>query len=418
MLYQNFDLYQRSLQLWNPFFDLSRKIITDNVSRYTDTLTGQSLNAFLEMGMDFTKAYGKPEFGIDKMDVDMVKYHVTEEVVLSKPFCNLLQFRHTDEGTRPRVLLIAALSGHHATLCKSTIEALLPEHDLFVTDWMDAKHVPVSDGRFGFEEYISYLIEFLQLIGPNTHVIAVCQPTVQALMATAIMSEQQDPATPTSLTLMAGPVDTRVNANEVHDFANEYPRAWYKETLIHTVPLGYAGAGRKVYPGFLQLWCFMAMNMGSHLNKFSDFYLHLIRGDEESVDRHREFYDEYFAVLDLTEEFYMETMDRVFREHHLANGLASYQGEPVNLGAISNTALFTVEGENDDICAVGQTEAAQGMCENIPSTMRKHLVQPGVGHYGVFSGSKFRDLIAPKIASFIRKFDKSREEVSFKKVAG
>lgn len=418
MLYQTFDLYQRSLQLWNPFFDVSREIIADNVGRYTDSLTGKSLKAFLEMGMDFTKPYGKPEFGINKIVVDKEKYHVTEEIILEKPFCNLLRFHHTDSGTRPRVLLIAALSGHHATLCKSTIETLLPEHELFVTDWIDAKHVPLREGKFGFDDYVSYLIEFLEFLGPNTHVIAVCQPTVQALMATAIMSGQQNPATPTSLTLMAGPVDTRVNSNNVYDFANQFPREWYKEALIYSVPLGYAGAGRKVYPGFLQLWSFMAMNMSSHMGKFSEFFLHLLSGNEESVDRHRDFYDEYFAVLDLTEEFYMETMDRVFREHHLAEGIATYQGEPVNLDAITNTALFTIEGENDDICAVGQTEAAQGLCKNIPSTMRKHLVQPDVGHYGVFSGSKFRKLISPRIAKFIRKFDKSREELSFKKVVG
>ena len=402
MLYQAFDFYQRSLQAWNPFFDLGRDMIANNVSRFTDELTGKSLKAFLEAGMDFTKPYSKPDFGIGHIEVDRARFHVLQSCVMEKPFCNLLHFTHTDPGERPKLLLIAALSGHHATLCKSTVEALLPEYDLYVTDWIDAKHVPVSEGRFGFDEYVSYLIEFLEFTGTDTHVVAICQPTVQALIATALMAEENNPARPATLTLMAGPVDTRINANEVNDFANHFPRSWYHNTLIHKVPYGYAGAGRNVYPGFVQLWSFMAMNLSTHVSRFQEYYQHLLDDNEEHVERHREFYDEYFAVLDLTEEFYMETMDKVFREHHLGRGICTWKGKPVDLSAIKDTALFTVEGECDDICALGQTEAAHGMCPSIPSDMRQHYVQPGVGHYGVFSGSRFRDSVAPRISEFIK----------------
>lgn len=402
MLYQSFELYQRSLQAWNPFFDLGRNLISQSVGYYTDELTGKSIKAWLEAGSDFTKPYGKPEFGISRIIVDEEKYHVTETAVLEKPFCKLLHFKHNDAVQRPKVLLVAALSGHHATLCKSTVENLLPNHDLYITDWIDAKHVPLDQGKFGFDEYVAYLVEFLELLGAGSHIIAVCQPTVQAIIATAILAKRKSPATPDSMTLMAGPVDTRINANQVNEFALKYPREWYEQSLIHSVPFGYAGAGRKVYPGFLQLSSFLTMNLSSHMEKFQHYFQNLLSGDMEFVSRHREFYDEYLAVLDLTEEFYMETMDRVFREHHLPTGRMTWNGEPVDLGAITQTALLTVEGENDDICAAGQTEAAHGLCKNLPAALKQHYVQAGVGHFGVFSGSKFRDNVAPLITDFIR----------------
>ena len=402
MLYQGFELYQRSLRAWNPLFDIGRDMLSQSVGYYTDELTGKTFKALLEAGTDFTKNYGKPDFGISKIEVDQGKFHVKQTTVLAEPFCNLLHFKHRDSKKRPKVLLVAPLSGHHATLCKSTVETLIPEHNLYVTDWLDAKHVPLSKGNFSFDDYVSYLIYFLEHLGSDTHVIAICQPAVQTLIATAILSASNSPAVPTSMTLMAGPVDTRINANKVNDFAVKYPRSWYANTLIHTVPLGYAGAGRRVYPGFLQLGSFMTMNLASHVGKFQNYFQHLLGGDMESVEKHREFYDEYLSVLDLTEEFYMETMDKVFREHHLARGIITWNGAKVDLGAINKTALFTVEGEDDDICAVGQTEAAQHLCHNLPDSMRRHHVQPEVGHFGVFSGSKFRESIAPQIADFIK----------------
>lgn len=406
MLYHGFELYQRSLRAWNPFFDISRDMLAQSVGYYTDELTGKTLKAMLEAGTDFTKNYGKPEFGISKVEADQGKFHVKQTTVLQEPFCNLLHFKHKDFVKRPRVLLVAPLSGHHATLCKSTVETLIPDHDLYVTDWLDAKHVALSKGKFSFDDYASYLIYFLEHLGGGSHIIAICQPAVQTLIATALLSAKNSPAIPASMTLMAGPVDTRINSNKVNDFADKYPREWYKNSLIQTVPYGYAGAGRRVYPGFLQLGSFMTMNISAHMEKFQSYFQHLIGGDMESVDRHREFYDEYLSVLDLTEEFYMETLDRVFREHHLARGEMIWNDERVDLGAITKTALFTVEGENDDICAVGQTEAAHLLCKNLPADKRKHHVQPEVGHFGVFSGSKFRDNIAPQIVEFIKSFDR------------
>lgn len=406
MLYQSFELYQRSLRAWNPFFDVGRDMLSQSVGYFTDELTGKSLKALLEAGTDFTKSYGKPGFGISKVEVDLGKFHVRQTTVLQEPFCNLLHFKHRDSIKRPRVLLVAPLSGHHATLCKSTIETLIPEHDLYVTDWIDARHVPMSKGKFSFDDYVSYLIYFLEHLGSNSHIVAICQPAVQTLIAAAILASKNSPAIPASMTLMAGPVDTRINSNKVNDFAIKYPRAWYQNALIHTVPYGYAGAGRRVYPGFLQLSSFMAMNMSSHMEKYQTYIQNLVGGDMESVDRHREFYDEYLSVLDLTEEFYMETMDKVFREHHLPRGIITWNGDPVDLGAIRKTALFTVEGECDDICAVGQTEAAHQICRNLPVSKRRHHVQPDVGHFGVFSGSKFRDNIAPQITAFIKASEK------------
>jgi poly(3-hydroxybutyrate) depolymerase len=327
---------------------------------------------------------------------------VDELTALSKPFCNLLHFKHSDKIARPKVLLVTALSGHHATLCKGTVECLLPEFDLYVTDWKDARNVPVLEGRFGFDEYVAYLIEFMELLGSNAHIIAICQPAVQALLATAVMAQTDNPAAPSSLTLIAGPIDTRVNPNSVNEFANRYPREWYERSLLHKVPFGYAGTGRRVYPGFLQLGSFMAMNMSHHSNRYQQYYEDVFAGEVASAERHREFYDEYLAVLDLTAEFYMETMDRVFREHHLGRGISTWQGEAVDLGAIRKTALFTVEAEDDDICSQGQTEAAQALCPNIPNARRRTLMQPDVGHYGSFSGSKFRKMIAPQIIEFVK----------------
>jgi poly(3-hydroxybutyrate) depolymerase len=403
MFYQSFEFYQKSLQAWNPFFDLGRNLLSQSSAFYPDATMNNSLKALLEAGIDLTKPYDKPQFGINHVVVDEDRFHVRETTVLEKPFCKLLHFEHTDGLERPKVLLIAALSGHHATLCKSTVETLIPTYDLYITDWIDAKHVPIADGKFGFDEYVSYLIEFLELLGAGSHIIAVCQPVVQALIATAVLAKRKSPVVPVSLTLMAGPVDTRINANQVNDFALRFPREWYEQTLIHTVPFGYAGAGRRVYPGFLQLGSFLSMNLSSHIEKFQRYFQHLLNGEMDFVERHREFYDEYLAVLDLTEDFYMETMDRVFREHHLPTGVMTWQGEFVDLGAVTETALFTIEGADDDICAAGQTEAALALCKNLSASKKQHYIQRDVGHYGVFSGSKFREHIAPRIIDFIRR---------------
>lgn len=406
MLYKTYDLYERSLQAWNPFFEIGADYLSYSSKFLPKHVPLNTLKAMFETARDVTKTYDKPKFNIDKVELDR-KFHVVEEVVLhNKPFCDLLHFRHTDGKERPKLLLIAALSGHHASLCKGTVEALLPDHDMYLTDWKDARNVPLDQGRFGMDDYVNYLIDFLELLGENTHVVAICQPTVQALMATAVMAEQKNPATPPSLTLIAGPLDTRVNANSINEFALLYPEQWYEQNLITSVPSGYAGVGRKVYPGFLQLGSFMAMNLNQHIAKYQQFFQDVVSGDTHAMENHRKFYDEYLSVLDLTAEFYLETMEQVFREHHLARGIASYHGKPIKLAAIKKTALMTIEGEDDDICSLGQTEAAQAMCPNIPDSMRQSFMQPKVGHYGVFGGSRFRKDVAPRITSFIKAWNK------------
>ena len=406
MLYQSYDLYQRSMQAWNPFFELGAQYLSYSSGFYPGNLPLGTARAFFETASDITKLYGKPEIKIDKVQIDDSYLPIEQLTVVDKPFCKLLRFKNSDEVQRPKLLLIAALSGHHASLCKGTVNALLPHHDLYLTDWKDARDVSLDFGSFGVDDYVSYLIEFIESLGENTHVVAICQPTVQALMATAVMAAQQNPATPASLTLMAGPLDTRVNPNAVGEFAERFPSEWYEKNLIATVPPGYAGVGRKVYPGFLQLNSFMAMNLAQHSAKYQQFFKDALIGDTKAMDNHRTFYDEYLSVLDLTAEFYLETMERVFREHHLPRGIATYQGETIQLDAIKNTALMTVEAEDDDICSLGQTEAAQAMCPGIPAEMRRTLLQPDVGHYGVFNGSKFRREIAPQITDFIQTWDK------------
>lgn len=288
---------------------------------------------------------------------------------------------------------------------KATIERLVADHDVYITDWQDAKNVPLSEGFFGFDDYVSYLIDFMKEIGENTHLLAVCQPTVQALIATAVMAEAKDPCTPKTITLMAGPIDTSINPNELNKYASGKDLSWFENNVIMKVPNRYPGAGRKVYPGFIQLTSFMVMNIDSHINKHADYISHVFHGKEEKRERHREFYDEYLAVLDLTAEFYIETIDRVFINQDLANGKMTYKGKVVDLSAITDTPLHTIEGKNDDICALGQTQAAQTLCVNISEQNKLHEVFDGVGHFGTFSGSAFRERIAPSITKFIKKHD-------------
>ena len=300
-------------------------------------------------------------------------------------------------------MLVAPLSGHHATLTKGTVEALLPDHEVYITDWLDAREVPMSEGDFSFDAYVDYLIEFIERLGENTHVIAICQPTVQTLIATAVLAEQKSPATPKTLTLMAGPIDCSRNPSRVNQYAQEHPMDWFRNFAIMTVPKGYPGVGRRVYPGFLQLGGFLSMNPDTHAKKLYNFYQNLMFGEVEDADRFRAFYDEYLAVLDIPAEFYLETIERVFKNNELARNAITHHGKPVDFLEIDNTALLTVEGAIDDICGIGQTEAAQDICKNIPKKMRRHHLQEGAGHYGIFSGSKFRQHIRPLITEFIHK---------------
>jgi len=366
----------------------------------------KTLSASLDMFEAVTRRYGKPEFGIQETRIFGLTVPVNEEIVVSKPFCDLLHFRRDPEvvGKRydPKVLLIAPMSGHYATLLRGTVKAMIPEHEVYITDWKDARDVPLTLGRFDFDDFVDYIIEFLQYLGPNTHVIAVCQPSVPALTAAAVMAARNDPCQASSLTLMGGPIDTRRNPTVVNKLAGDKPIEWFERNVIDYVPFPNAGFMRKVYPGFIQLTGFMTMNLDRHRTAHMELFENLIKGDQDSVASHRRFYDEYLSVMDLTAEFYLQTVKTVFQKHDLPDGTLRHRGELVDCGAIRSTALMTIEGERDDICGLGQTEAAQDLCCNIPIDEKYHYVQPGVGHYGVFNGTRWRTEIQPRIREMIR----------------
>jgi polyhydroxyalkanoate depolymerase len=321
------------------------------------------------------------------------------------PFGTLLHFKKDVDQTQPRVLVIAPLSGHFATLLRATVRTMLPEHDVYITDWHNARDVPLEAGRFGFDEYVAHIIRFLEVIGPGAHMVAVCQPCVAALVAASVMAQRDNPAQPRSMTLMAGPIDTRVNATKVNELATSRDIAWFEKNLIATVPYRYSGAGRRVYPGFVQLMAFMSMNMERHLKAHQELYHNIAKGETAKAEQAKAFYDEYFAVLDLTAEFYLETVRLVFQEHALPLGLLTYENQKVDPAAIKRTMLFTVEGEKDDICAVGQTLAAHDMCTSLRPYRKRHHMQAGVGHYGVFSGRTWQNQIYPMVKNVILQSD-------------
>ena len=350
--------------------------------------------------------HARPDFGIDSVQVGERSVPVLEAAVHRRPFCTLLRFIRDDLGDqadeeRPRVLIVAPLSGHFATLLADTARTLLADHDVYITDWHNARQVPLHEGRFGLDEYVQYLIGFIELLGPGTHLVAVCQPCVPTLAAVALMAQRNHPAQPRSMTLMAGPIDCRVNPTQVNELATGKPIDWFERHLISHVPWRYPGAFRRVYPGFLQLTAFMSMNPQRHQQAFRDLYRHLAAGEHDAASATKRFYDEYFAVNDLPAEFYLETVQRVFQDFDLARGKLTVQGEPVEPAAIRRTALFTVEGERDDICSIGQTVAAHDLCSGIRPYMKSHHVQVGVGHYGVFSGRRWQQQIYPRVREMI-----------------
>jgi len=326
---------------------------------------------------------------------------VREEVIYSSPFATLLRFRKEGVENQPRVLIVAPMSGHFATLLRDTARTMLADHDVYITDWHNARDVPLAAGRFGLDEYAQHLMTFLEVIGPGVHVVAVCQPCVSALTAVAIMAEDENPAQPRSLTLMAGPIDTRVNPTKVNQLATGKPVEWFAANLISTVPQRHTGAMRRVYPGFVQLTAFMSMNPERHLAAFKGLYVSLVEGDVEKANVIQKFYREYLAVSDLDAEFYLETISFIFQEHRLATGKLQWSGRPVNPAAIRRTALLTIEGQHDDICAVGQTMAAHDLCRHIPPHMKLHHMQAGVGHYGVFSGRRWSQYVYPFVREMI-----------------
>ncbi|OIR00860.1 hypothetical protein GALL_169960 [mine drainage metagenome] len=391
------------LHLWA---EASRQWFSDPFSLFSYTPASQNIAAGSELLARLVRHYDKPAFGLEHTVVDGREVKVRERVAADYPFCRLLHFERElpNKLARrdPRVLLIAPLSGHHATLLRDTVRALLPEHDVYITDWTDARLVPLSEGGFHFADYVDYLQGFMRALAPELHVVAVCQPTVPLLAAVSLMAAHDDPAQPASMTLMGGPIDTRRAQTEVNRYAKERSLRWFETQVIARVPLRYPGYARRVYPGFLQHAGFVAMNQDRHLKAHSDFYHHLIEGDGDSADAHRKFYDEYNAVMDMPAEYYLETIEMVFQKHLLPRGGMVLRGERVAPGAIRKTALFTIEGELDDISGIGQTEAAHDLCTAIPEARKQHYLVPGVGHYGIFSGRRWREAICPKVAAFIR----------------
>ena len=347
----------------------------------------------------------RPPYGVETVTVGNEELPVREEAAYATPFGTLLRFAKDVAAPQPRVLLVAPLSGHFATLLRNTVRTMLPEHDVYITDWHNARDASLSAGRFGFDDYVEHLIRFLEIIGPGAHIVAVCQPCVATLAAAAVMAQQENAAQPRSMTLMAGPIDCRVNPTKVNELATSKPISWFEQNLIASVPLRYPGAFRRVYPGFVQLAAFMSMNIERHVKAHKELYDHLVAGELAKAAQTKAFYDEYFAVLDLTAEFYLETVRLVFQEYALAAGTLTFRGEPVEPRAIKRIALFTVEGEKDDICAVGQTLAAQDLCSSIKPYRKRHHMQPGAGHYGVFSGKKWETQIYPLLKNVILSSD-------------
>jgi poly(3-hydroxybutyrate) depolymerase len=384
--------------------DMTRLYFQNPFNPLSQTQMGRSIAAACEVFERTTRRYGKPVFGINSTTVSGVRVPVTEKVVWSRPFCNLLHFQRDIQQPRridPKVLIVAPMSGHYATLLRGTVDALLPRHDVYITDWVDARMVPITEGCFDLDDYIDYVISMLHALGGDTHIIAVCQPSVPVLAAVSVMEQTSDHFTPLTMTLMGGPIDTRRNPTKVNELAAEKGTDWFRRNVITKVPFPHPGVYRDVYPGFLQLTGFMSMNLDRHVGAHKDFYNHLVQGDGDSAEKHREFYDEYLAVMDLTAEFYLQTVETVFVRHALPKGEMTHRDIRVDPGAIRTCALLTVEGENDDITGGGQTEAAHDLCTGLPADLKVHYTQPRVGHYGVFNGSRWRSEICPRISDFI-----------------
>lgn len=408
MLYQFHELNRTFLSPLIQWAEASAKLFTNPVSPLAHTPFAQRIAAGYELVYRLGKDYEKPEFGIKSVAVEGRQVGVFELVEETKPFCRLIHFKKdlSDKQfantKQPTVLLVAPLSGHHSTLLRDTVRALLSSHDVYITDWTDARMVPLSEGPFHLHDYIYYVQDFIRKLGPDLHVISVCQPTVPVLAAIALMATDNDPMLPKTMTMMGGPIDPRRSPTQVNNLATEKPFSWFETKVIYSVPANYPAFGRKVYPGFLQHAGFVAMNPSRHAQSHWDFYMHLREGDNESAEEHRKFYDEYNAVLDMPAEYYLETIKTVFQEFNLPKGTWEVEGKLVRPQDIKNVALFTIEGELDDISGSGQTQAAHDLCSSIPKSKKQHFTAPKCGHYGIFSGRRWRDVICPKIGAFIQ----------------
>ncbi len=402
MLYNAYELQRSLLSGASAWASVMSEVITNPANPLASLGVGQVMASALDVFSHASMPRGKPNFDIETVTVDGATYGVTESIVLHRPFGNLLRFTH--EGLpedAPKMLVVAPMSGHYATLLRGTVARLMERAVVYITDWADVKMVPQEAGRFDLDDYIDYLIGFLEHIGPNTHMLAVCQPSVPAYAATAVMGAEKNPCRPLTLTMMGGPVDTREAPTSVNDVAVTRPLSWFKHNVVTRVPLHYPGAGREVYPGFLQLAGFMSMNLQSHLQSHWQMFKHLVDGDGESADASKAFYDEYRSVCDMSADFYLQTIEHVFQKHSLPKGEFVHRGKAIDLGAITDTALLAVEGERDDISGIGQTKAALKLAHNLPDANKRYLLAEGVGHYGIFNGSKWRNLIAPVVEEWM-----------------
>jgi poly(3-hydroxybutyrate) depolymerase len=391
---------------------MQSSVLRSPLNPMADTEVARTAAAASDLFESVTRRYRKPDWNLPHTMIDDVEVAVKPVTAWSSPWCDMIHFeRDADallaargERTDPTVLLVAPMSGHYATLLRDTVNTFLPEHEVYVTDWADARMVPVLAGRFDLNDYVDHIMGMLRSLGPDTHVVAVCQPGPLVLAAIALMAEEDDPCTPATMTIMGSPIDARKSPTAPNKLAESRDIEWFKQNMIHSVPAIYPGAFRRVYPGFLQLASFMGMNLSRHVDAHYSFFQDLVKEDGDTTQKHREFYDEYLSVMDLTEEFYIQTLVEVFQEYSLANGTMEHRGRRVDPSKITKTALLTVEGENDDISGIGQTQAAHDICVNIPEHMRRDYIQPVVGHYGVFSGRRFRTEIYPRVAEFMRAF--------------
>jgi len=410
-LYWFYEMSHAALNPSRAWADATRLLFKNPVNPLSFTTFGKSVAAACELFERSTRRYGRPEWRIDSTLVGGERVPIHISTVWERPFCKVIRFERLFERPpkryQPRLLIVAPMSGHYATLLRGTVEAFLPNHDVYLTDWNDARMVPVSEGRFDLDDYIDYVISILHALGGDTHVVAVCQPSVPVIAAAAIMEADDDPYVPSSMVLMGGPIDTRVNPTVVNTLAQKRGIGWFRSHVITKVPFPNPGFMRDVYPGFLQLNGFVTMNLDRHIEAHKQLFLHLVRGDGDSAQKHKEFYDEYLAVMDLAAEFYLQTVETVFIRHALPKGEMTHRGRPIDLGRIKRVALLTIEGEHDDISGVGQTEAAHRLCVNIPPDRKAHWLQPAVGHYGVFNGSRFRAEIAPRISDFVLSMSQS-----------
>jgi polyhydroxyalkanoate depolymerase len=400
MLYQAYQNHMDLTEPWRNGASSALKYLNLVPQGMSDRLVAR-LAAALELISRSSLTYARPAYGIESVQVGNRELAVTEEVSYATPFGSLLRFRKHDGPEQPKVLLVAPMSGHFATLLRGTVKTLLQDHDVYITDWQNPRDIPREEGRFGLDDYSQHLIDFLGQLGPRPHMVAICQPSVSALVAAAIMCEDNHPSRPATLTLMAGPIDTRIQPTRVNEFAKSKPIKWFEDNLINFVPFQCKGAFRKVYPGFVQLTAFVSMNLERHIKQHLDLHNHLVKGEKEKAALIKTFYDEYFAVMDLPAEFYIETVRDVFQEHLLPLGKMTFRGRVVNPAAVKRMGLMTVEGEKDDICSIGQTLAAQELCTGVRAYRRVHHMQAGVGHYGVFSGKKWNNEIYPLLRDFI-----------------